>query len=94
MVIHPVGLYSALICGGNILRNYLTIKQMFLAFWACVKKNLEIIFGIDSLTEIDPLRLLAGWRERRMDLSSVRNLMSEPPYSNCIGCNLKENEVI
>ena len=40
-------------------------------------ENLGIIFGTDSLTEIVLLRLLAGWREERMDSSSVRNLMSE-----------------
>ena len=40
------------------------------------------------------MNLRAAEREKRMFLSSVGNLMSRLPYSNCIGCNLKENEVI
>ena len=58
----PVGRCSALVCGGKLLCNYIHSK-MFLAFRVWVKKNLDNIFGTDSLTEIVPLRLLAGWRE-------------------------------
>ena len=67
---------------------------MFLAFWVCVQKTFGNIFGIDSLTEIVFFKITRRVAGEKNGLSSVRNLMSELPYSTCVGCNLKEIEVI
>ena len=41
---------------------FINLKNCFRLMGVCAE-NLGNIFGTDSLTEIVPLRLLAGWRE-------------------------------
>ena len=61
----------------------------------CLLKTLKNIFGIDSLTEIVPLKSLAGQREEINGFlfSSQFNVRTYliPAVS---GCDFKENEVI
>ena len=68
-------------------------KCFFGFLWVCVKNFLEIFLESIREPKSFPLRLLAGWRKRRMDLFSVLNLMSERAFNTCIGYNLKEYEV-